>query len=320
MGRLRVEVESEGPDRLLVRWVGADDGDVELAVGEEPNAASHLAVARVPAAAGSARLEGLGVRRHYVSVRHSDSTIVVAERRVPFAGLMNFRDLGGYSSTLGGTTRWGRVFRSDSPHGLTVEDLPVFDALGVETIYDLRRLDEREESPGPRTSVHHLLPSRRVADADLETLKDRADGERWLLEDYLGMLDDGAPVFGQLFSALASAAGPAVIHCYGGKDRTGMSSALLLSALGVRRDDVLDDYELTSSYHTDETIETIVVVFADSNIPRDAALGMLSTPRWVMATVLDTLDRDRGGIEAYLRGPGAMEGEALSALRARLLE
>jgi protein-tyrosine phosphatase len=239
---------------------------------------------------------------------------------VPFAGLLNFRDLGGYPSDLGGVTRWGEVFRSDSPHSLTAEDLVVFDGLRIETIYDLRRLDERTESPGPRASVHHTLPSRRVADADLETLRDRADGERWLLEDYRGMLDHGAPVFGRLFTKLAAATGPSVIHCYGGKDRTGMASALLLGALGVQRDTVLDDYELTSSFHTEETIDAIVVLFADSNIPRDAALGMLSTPRWVMRTVLDELDRNHGGVQGYLRGPAAMSADALATLQARLLD
>lgn len=320
MGALGVQVVSEGPGRLVVRWHGIDDGDVEVLVGEDPAPASHDRIARVPAWAGMARLEGLSPRRHYVSVRHEATTVTAAERRVPFSGLINFRDLGGYPSADGGATRWGRVFRSDSPHGLSAEDLVAFDALGVETIYDLRRHDERDERPGPRLSVHCMLPSRRVADADLEELRDRADGERWLLGDYLGMLEHGAPVFGRVFSELSSAEAPALIHCVGGKDRTGMTCALLLRALGVSRRDVLDDYELTSSCHTQETLDAVVVLFAHSGIPRDAALGMLSTPRWVMAAVLDVIDRDHGGIEAYLRGPAAMTDEALEALRARLLE
>lgn len=318
---LSVRVESDGPGRLRVAWVGVSGGEVELGVGEDPVAAAHAPVCRVPAAPGVASIQGLRTgRRHYVSVRCRGSTVVVGERRVPFGGLINFRDLGGYLSSSGRTTRWGQVFRADSLHSLTAEDLDVFDALNIETIYDLRRSDEREEHPGPRPSVHHVVPSRRVAEADLATLRSRADGERWLLGDYTTMLDDGAVAFGRLLSELASARGPVVVHCHGGKDRTGMSSALLLGALGVSRDDILDDYELTSRFHTEETIETIVVFFADSKIPREAALGMLSTPRWVMDSVLDRLDRDHGGVEGYLLGPGRMAAETLGRLRGRLLE
>lgn len=35
-------------------------------------------------------------------------------RHLTFDGLCNFRDLGGYSTTDGRSTRWGRLYRSDS--------------------------------------------------------------------------------------------------------------------------------------------------------------------------------------------------------------
>jgi protein tyrosine/serine phosphatase len=62
------------------------------------------------------------------------------------------------------------------------------------------------------------------------------------------MLANGAAPIGDLISRLAdSTLQPAVIHCFGGKDRTGLTIALLLTALGVPRETVLDDYELTGS-------------------------------------------------------------------------
>ena len=65
-------------------------------------------------------------------------------RRIPFAGALNFRDIGGYPTGTEGRTRWGAVYRSDSLSFLTPDDLPAFDALGIKAIYDLRR------SPGRR--------------------------------------------------------------------------------------------------------------------------------------------------------------------------
>ena len=178
----------------------------------------------------------------------------VDERRVRFTGVNNFRDLGGYRTESGVTTRWSRIFRSDSPHNFTPKDLEVFDALGVQVIYDLRREAELNADPGPRPYVHMELPSRPVFDTDPQTLRNRGDGENWLFEDYCGMLEPAAPVFGHLFSEIAECDGPVMFHCMGGKDRTGMTAALLLSWLGVDRRTVLDDYELTSFYSSPDHI------------------------------------------------------------------
>ena len=91
----------------------------------------------------------------------------------------------------------------------------------------------------------------------------RRDGERWLLADYRRMLASGAVTFGALFSRLAAPGRlPAVIHCLAGKDRTGLTVALLLTALGVPRQVVLDDYQLTNDYrgvaHSPEVVALFV--------------------------------------------------------------
>jgi Tyrosine phosphatase family len=56
-------------------------------------------------------------------------------RRIPFAGALNFRDIGGYPAGDAGRTRWGAVYRSDSLSFLTPDDLPAFDALGVKAMF-----------------------------------------------------------------------------------------------------------------------------------------------------------------------------------------
>jgi hypothetical protein len=118
------------------------------------------------------------------------------------------------------------------------------------SIYDLRRTDELALFPGPREHIHLELPFRDpLAESEHAKLKSRLDGERWLLASYLGMLANAAASFGDLFSRLADPGRlPAVIHCLGGKDRTGLAIALLLTALGVEREVVLDDYQLTNDY------------------------------------------------------------------------
>jgi protein-tyrosine phosphatase len=239
-------------------------------------------------------------------------------RHIPFEGPLNFRDIGGYPVASGGITRWSAVYRSDSLHRLTEDDLLAFDALGVKAIYDLRRPSELSRFPGPRAYVHLEIAGGDIAKAQAAGLRTRRDGEEWLAADYLSMLPAAAPAFGKLLSRLADGGQlPAVVHCLGGKDRTGMAIALLLTALGVDRDTVLDDYELTSECYAARVPE-VVEAFAALGIPRPAGEGLLSTPRWAMAQALQELDRAYDGIEPYLLGPGGMPPATLHALRASL--
>jgi protein-tyrosine phosphatase len=191
---------------------------------------------------------------------------------------------------------------------------------GVRAIYDLRRADELAQHPGPREHIHLELPSRNpLAEGEPAKLRSRIDGERWLLEDYLGMLARGPALFGTLFSHLADPARlPAVIHCLGGKDRTGLTTALLLTVLGVEPEVVLEDYLLTNDYRGAAKVPEVVELFVESGMAREAAEGMLSASRWTMEKALMVLDETYGGIESYLLGPGRMSPVRLAALRAAL--
>jgi protein tyrosine/serine phosphatase len=97
-----------------------------------------------------------------------------------------------------------------------------------------------------------------------------------------------------------------------------MTIALLLTALGVDRGTVLDDYELTSRCHASRVPE-VVRAFTRLGFSRAAGEALMSTPRWAMARALRELDQAYGGIGRYLLGPGGMSPRTLSALRASLV-
>ncbi|MGH9065656.1 MAG: tyrosine-protein phosphatase, partial [Acidimicrobiales bacterium] len=221
-----VQVTADGPGALAVRWDPVrPDEPVAVAVGSSADPALHVAVRTVEASAGGIRATGLPGGRHYVSVSTRAGLLVVAERRVALSGPWNFRDLGGYPVASGGVTRWGALFRSDSLHTCTTDDAEHLERLGVRAVFDLRRAEERDKSPGPRTVIPMTISGGRLADADNSTLRTRDDGEQWLFEDYLHMLAAAGPDFGRLFGALSEErVYPAVFHCMGGKDRTGMAA------------------------------------------------------------------------------------------------
>ncbi len=119
-----------GEDGVLVlRWEA--DTPVDVGLGSTPVAAEHTPVA-TSVAGGLVRLDGPVPWRTYVSLAPSDGpAIVAAERRVPFSGITNLRDVGGYPTAGGGATQWGKVFRADALHKLTADDLVAFGELGV---------------------------------------------------------------------------------------------------------------------------------------------------------------------------------------------
>ncbi|MBW8825483.1 MAG: tyrosine-protein phosphatase [Acidobacteria bacterium] len=320
-----VTVEPDGAGALLVAWqIEGPDIAVDVSAGPTPEAVDHAHSVTVRAGTHSVRLDGLGPGRHYVSVAPAGSGpgLVAAERRLPFEGVTNFRDLGGYLTAGGGRTRWGLVFRADALHRFTAADLALYERLGMRVVYDLRGDLEREARPNPMPSVQLALLSRVREEgvASDRSGESAHDGERFLREIYKGMLEHAGPLIGRLLTGLTDPDGlPAVFHCAGGKDRTGLTAALLLELVGVARDDVLDDYELTARYrrreHQEDSFEHLVA----GGVAPEAAASMLGAPRWAMEETLEELDEAYGGVEAYLTGPAGMAAADLDALRARLV-
>jgi protein-tyrosine phosphatase len=324
----RAEVDTQADGRALVRWqLEGTPVPVDVATGPTPDHIDHTHKATVPAGQTSLLVSGPGDGRLFVSVSPlgTGPAVVAADRRVPFEGIQNFRDLGGYRTRSGRVVRWGQVFRADALHGLSTNDLALYERLGLRAVYDLRSDLEREERPNPVPSRPLTVTGRPAGTepAALRTAAEQlttADGERLLLEMYLGLLEHSATQVGELYTGLAARDGlPAVFHCHGGKDRTGIVAALLLEALGVEREVVLDDYELTARYRRREHQELTFGRLLESGMAPEAAAGVLSAPRWAMARALDDLDHRHGGVEAYLTGPAGMAAADLRALRERLV-
>ncbi|HEY7068741.1 MAG TPA: tyrosine-protein phosphatase [Acidimicrobiales bacterium] len=324
----RAEVDTQPDGRVLVRWqIEGAPVAVDVATGPTPDHIDHTHEATVPAGQTSLLLSDPGAGRLFVSVapHGTGPAVVVADRRVPFQGIQNFRDMGGYRTRSGGVVRWGQVFRADALHGLSTGDLALYERLGLRAVYDLRGEVEREERPNPVPSRPLTItgrPSGAAASLMAEAADQltTADGEKVLAEMYVGLLEHSATQLGELYTGLAAGDGlPAVFHCHGGKDRTGVVAALLLEALGVEREVVLDDYELTARYRRREHQESTYGRLIASGMAPEAAAGVLSVPRWAMARALDELDSRHGGVEAYLTGPAGMSTADLRTLRGRLV-
>ncbi|HTV10675.1 MAG TPA: tyrosine-protein phosphatase [Acidimicrobiales bacterium] len=244
------------------------------------------------------------------------------QRTIPFEGASNFRDLGGYPNARGRRTRWGAVYRSGALHKLTAADSVVFQRLGVQAVFDLRGNTERAQQPDPMPSVHlpvqDELPEHEMA--QLLRAQSASEAEEIMFGIYLDLLEERAPVFGRLLTELADRAKlPALFHCAAGKDRAGLASALLLSALEVDRESVLADYELTGELIREE-FAPVRTALTTAGASAGAIDVMLGSPRAPLAGALEEIDRRYGGAKEYLHGPAGLEPSTSSRLQEVLTE
>ncbi len=262
-------------------------------------------------------------------LRKTDEVSALHPRRViPLEGVRNFRDLGGYQTEDGRITAWSQVYRADSVSFLSRAGWNELAKLNIKRVYDLRRQDERDSWPtvdhGLDHEVVHLpIGPEAAAMSLIEWFTHRgleaAWDETYVAETYRENLMTWPDVFARLITDLASAQHrPAVFHCTAGKDRTGIAAALLLEVLGVDREDILDDYELTNVTRSEKRIAELLPDLEAAGIDIDVVRPYLSAPRASLHHTLDWLATDYGGAEGYLTHHG-VEEEVFAQLRAELL-
>ncbi|MEY9967370.1 protein-tyrosine phosphatase [Streptacidiphilus sp. MAP12-16] len=187
------------------------------------------------------------------------SSIPGADRLIDVPGVRNLRDAGGFATTgdgsqdgRSGQVRPGLLYRSASLTELSPEGAARLSALGLRTVVDLRGADELVHWPNQRHGLDFelvslpTLPPLPETSANPETAADEVDSS---LEGMYAFMADtaGAPIVACIKRLIAPDALPALVHCAVGKDRTGVTIAVILSALGVRDADITADFSLSNA-------------------------------------------------------------------------
>ena len=194
---------------------------------------------------------------------------------------------------------------------------------GVRRVVDLRfpeEVDEDTPSDAPVEVVHISLlgPSRTAEwEAEFGAAADRCEtAEEYLVWSYVEFLERYRDRFAQVFEAIAHAPeGRVVVHCMGGKDRTGLIVALALRLSGWSVDDIVADYALSEA-NLSEFSQPWVDAAPTATERRRREL-LVPTPPSAMRRVLAELERLHGSAEGYLRDAGVSEAD-LERLRSRL--
>ena len=251
----------------------------------------------------------------------------------PFEGVHNFRDFGGYSAS-DRTIAKGVLFRSGSHAQASDADLERLSGMGIATVIDLRRPEEKTRNVSRRW--------RGFACKVVENHDNHEGAEGW--DSFMRAWDmtgdsfhafqlryyEEAPFVPRLvdllaryFAALEQSEGAVLVHCAAGKDRTGLAAALTHHVLGVHRDDMMADYLLTNeSGRFEKTVETYLDVIEKrfgKRPPLEAMKVAMSVHPDYLERSLGVMAARAGSIDSYVRDVLGVTDDVRERIAARLL-
>ncbi|PKW19723.1 tyrosine-protein phosphatase [Saccharopolyspora spinosa] len=234
------------------------------------------------------------------------------ERNLDWDGLLNARDLGGLCVGAERRTRWGAVARSEDPAALTAAGWSALQRHGIRTIIDLTGDDEREPDAAPRPP--ELTTVRLPLDdySDTEFWEQWGGGISYTPLYYQPFLDRFPQRVAEVCRAIARAEpGGVLVHCGGGRDRTGLIVLVLLVLVGADPADIASDYafshvrraELCARVGLGDDTPKIRQLIAQHGTSEDELIREAATSR---------------DMAVHLRSGGLSEAD-LTALRDRLI-
>lgn len=264
---------------------------------------------------------------------------------VDFDNIVNARDLGGLVGAGGKKVRPFRLLRTAHLHDATEADIRrLQQEYNLAKIFDFRSLGEAQALPDLPVpgATHHLLPT---IDLSAERLTEQPIPQETFLDleahivnlsFYPEVQKMAANMYPSLirseYSQLQYAAflrliieapedGGCLWHCFQGKDRTGWGTAFVLSALGVEREAIIADFDLSNDAYR----ELVTRLYAQideqggSEPEKEVVLAFMgvSTPNFIRT--LDLIDREFGGMNAYLHEQLMLSSDDIRLLRKRFL-
>ena len=244
------------------------------------------------------------------------------ERHYPFEGCFNFRDIGGYLNQDGKRVKKGLYFRTGRQDRMSDKDLLQLSDLKISTQIDLRKPEEvLDQGKGPLEAMGAKYINIAVIPEGGSDQLSRLVGDTGISgKRYLGYLEFGPTSWLRLFGILSELDNlPVVLHCTAGKDRTGVSTAFLLSILGVSRDVIEADYLLTNLDVERQADFIESTVGYPEGYDRERMIAIAGVPETAMKDFLDGVESKWGTVVEYLKKIGITQ-EQMDTIRYNFLE
>lgn len=279
----------------------------------------------------------------------NDDSLEFYHRIVPIKGMYNFRDIGGYLTESGKRIKWGKIYRGDHLFNLESDQDPLLEEIGINSIIDLRSSREINDSPNPYIgqirsvycdpNAHIAAFAGLIQDADkglsIENILDNPDidmthitqtqAEKQMIQqqhDFVNT-ESGKTAFKRVLETmLLEDSAPSYQHCRGGKDRTGYSIMLIMAALGVKKDLLVEDYLLTKKAREEKNavyLEEFKKLAGDNEEVVSYLYTFFDTKESFIQGAFNALE-SYGGLEKYLENEMKLNKNDILNLREKYLE
>ena len=258
---------------------------------------------------------------------------MIRERFLKTEGIHNFRDYGGYAVQGGGHVKSGLLFRSGQHYDASDDDLAAVHALDIRTIIDLRGQSERENFPckrhgefgaeviafeGETTSA----PPHEEAAQEAGMTPQRAFERMMAVYTRMPVNPAMIDMFGRFLSALDERDGGSLVHCFAGKDRTGIAAMHILHILGVHMDDIIEEFLLTNHAPSLEVLKAQALPRMEANhgkLEEEAISALLEVRPEYIARYVEAVEASHGSLDSYQSEVIGVDDARRERLRARFI-
>ncbi|WOC14430.1 tyrosine-protein phosphatase [Gordonia sp. MP11Mi] len=228
------------------------------------------------------------------------STVIAPDREIGLAGTENTRTLAGYVGSDGKRVN-DLVLRSDNLSKLTASDIAKLDERGLKTVVDLRTGIEKTVQPNKRLAGVTTVDGDVLGDVSPTALVDLNQAYRAFVTDANARAEFRDTILA--IKDTAAHGGTTLYHCSAGKDRTGWTTAIVLTILGVDRPTIRADYLASNHYRH----------AASNDILNGVNIG------WLNASYR-AVERKYGSMDAYIHDGLKLTDDDIASLRDSLLD
>ena len=261
------------------------------------------------------------------------------ERVIKLKGTTNTRDIGGYQTSDQRSLLWRQIIRSENLSRLTAKDFQKLEEIGLKTVIDLRTDHELKKAPtvwqGDNPPRFYHFP---VGDshndwfnAQRKMMKKSRFTEKQALEHmmngYTMFAEVGQPSFQKMMDVVLDPSNwPVLIHCSAGKDRAAVAVAIIMEALAVEREIIMEDFMLTNEIGRSEE-KAVILAKEGRNAgggrgsargpSADAWFPIVGVQPEMLNAFYASIDEQHGSMDAFLTQMG-VDQEKRNALSASL--
>ena len=308
---IRVVCESVPPGCYKIKWETFPpmEGTVKIYESSTPdsfNISSPIAEAGISTGFKDIFFVQSTKRSYFQLVFNKKYSVVTAERIIPMERLINFRDLGGYYNTIGKQTRWGKLYRSASLANATFQDAKVLNNLGIRTVIDFRTDRERYEAPSkyltPKTvnfplrgNPHNFYFSR-ILSGEMKA----GDVKVYAQDMFAFLLENNSDYFIKMFDILLDTNNyPILLDCSLGRDRSAIASALILAALDIDLDQIINDYMLTNEQLDFSSFVPDANIFLEDQEIQETFTALFRVHKGTITYSFDLIIKEYGSLDNY---------------------